>query len=325
MTTSGIVLVRRPERTNQWLVTTAIGGEYFGRWEESAKVYWELYARKHDYGIAVVTNALNHEDEPDRDGAWQKLLAPRALRLMLGHDVRCALWDTDLIPSPVAPAIFDAVPIGQIGVVSQEHELPGDADVLRKRIAFMRNRHLDPDFPLWSSLNGTPSQRFQWAGLPRYADMFCSGMFVIDTESHAELLATWFRDAPESPEYKSFGSEELWLNVKAQESELCVWLPYEWQALWIFEVAANYPFLYSTNVTPEVATWCFASTLMRNHIVHLAGRWESSLLLGHGPAFPGEQNLVSLMEALSAHEQSAREAIPRGKIQPSRATKSERS
>lgn len=141
-------------------------------------------------------------------------------------------------------------------------------------------------------------------------------MFVIDTESHAELLATWFRDAPETQEYRSFGSEELWLNAKAQESKLCAWLPYKWQALWIFEVAALYPFLYSTEVAPEVASWCFASSLMRNHIVHLAGRWESSLLSGHGPSFPGEQNLDSLMEALSAHECSSGEAIPRGKIQP---------
>lgn len=315
---SSISLIRQCSGTDQWLVTTAIGGNYFAEWEQWARPFWEHYAERHGYGIAVVTGDINHDQEQVLDGSWQKLLAPRALRMMLGRDVRCAMWDTDLIPSPVAPAIFSVVPDGRVGVVSMERNLPfGDPGSLRKRIAFLRGRCMSADFPLWSALNATPEQRFEWAGLPSNRDFFCAGMFVVDTAAHADLLADWYRQAPTTEEYASFGSEQLWLNAKAQEAQLCEWLPYEWQALWMFEVAALYPFLYAESVSAELAQWCFAASLMRNHIVHLAGRWETSLLDNGGPVFPNVDDLCRLLEELADHEMTPQSATPLGKIYPS--------
>ncbi len=302
--------------TDRWLVTTAIGGDYRAKWEQWAQPFWVRYAERHGFGIAVVTHNLFRPDEPQLNGSWQKLLAPRALRELLGRDVSCAMWDTDLLPSPVAPSIFDVVSRGRIGVVSQEHGLPGDAEQLRKRIAFLRQRYLDGDFPLWSALNASPQQRFLWAGLPAKSDFFCAGMYVVDTASHADLMVDWYLNAPTTLDYQSFSSDEIWFNVMAQTAGICEWLPYEWHALWIFEVAALYPFLYAPEVNPEVAGWCLASSLTRNHIVHLAGRWESLLLEGLPPTYPGVPDTIELIEMMNRHEASAETPVPLGKRQP---------
>ncbi len=317
MSDGPVQIVRGSSGTERWLLTTAIGGDYFERWSATVRPFWEDYADRNGLGVAVAVGDLFGSDEPELNGSWQKMLAPRAIRDLLGHDVRCALIDTDLLMAGNARCVFDALPVGQIGVVSQERALPMPVERLRRRIALLRRRFVDPTFPLTSILNATPRQLFEWSGLPAFDDYFCAGMFVVDTDAHADVFTGWYRDAPQDDQYDQVGAwEEVWLNACIQSRDDVVWLDYSWHALWVYEVAALYPFLYADDCPSEVAQWCLASSLLRNDFVHLAGRWESGLLEGSGPALPSVTGLQELAATLGAHERTVSEAVMRGKLAP---------
>jgi hypothetical protein len=303
--------------SDRWLLTTAIGGDYFQRWSSHVEPSWRRYAEEHGLGIAVVTEDLFRGEEPALNGAWQKMLAPRELRHVLARDVRCALLDTDLFVAAGAASVFDEVPKGQIAVVSETRNLPLPIGQLRNRIALLRHHFLDPDFPLNSILNATPEQVFEWAGLTPFDDYFCAGMFIVDTEHHAEALAEAYRTAPQGDDYHGIGSwEEVWLNHWVQSRRDVTWLDYRWHALWILEVAAHYPFLYAKEASEELARWCLGASLLRNEFVHLAGRWESALLGDAFAEFPGVEDVPGFMDEVRRHQRSPSEAVQRGRLLP---------
>ena len=306
------------ETAENWLVTTAIGGDYFQRWEDFARDTWLRYARRHGLGIAVAVFDLAEYDEPCLNGAWQKLLAMRSLREVLDRDVRCAIVDTDVLMGDGAPDVFCAVAPGKVGIVSQVQGIPMELSRMNNRIAYLRATFIDPEFPLVSLLNASPSQLFEWAGLsPVLEDYACSGVIVADTESHAEKFARWYSEAPKTPEYLALGDwEQTYLNHRIQQLPEVQWMPYEWQALWVFEVAAYYPFLYSQDCPRDVAQWCLSASLSRNNFVHMAGRWESALLGQRGPLWPSVSDAEVFLRRLREHEESEVTAFMRGKILP---------
>ena len=112
-----ITVVFGSQDSDNWLLTTAIGGDYYDRWADTALPYWLAYAERHSLGVAVAVGDLFRADEPNLNGSWQKMLAPRALREALGKDVRVALIDTDVLMSGQARCIFDHAPIGNIAVI----------------------------------------------------------------------------------------------------------------------------------------------------------------------------------------------------------------
>lgn len=318
MGSSGISIVASPNESDNWILTTVIGSEYFRRWEILAKESWLRYCSKFDIGIAVVRSEIREPHEPNLNGAWQKMLGPRALRDHLGCDVRCLLLDSDIIVSEHAENIFEVIPPGMIGVVSQEFGVPLDrsADV-RKRMAFLRRNLLDPKFPLESSLLSSPADRASWAGLPTLDDYFCSGLVMTDTANHAELFSDWYKMAPQDDSYSKVDwGEELWLNSCVAARDDVVWLEYKWQALWAFEVAAYYPFVYSEHCGDEIASWCLAASLLRSNFLHLAGSWETSLLRSLGPTLPGGLDFASFAEHLSNWESKKVSARVAGELKP---------
>jgi hypothetical protein len=319
MDEGAIQIVGGDASSDRWLLTTAIGGDYFERWSARVKPSWDRYAKEHRLGIAVAVADLFEGGEPALNGSWQKMLVPRALRRLLDRDVRCALLDTDLFVAPGAANIFDELPTGYIGVVSETNRLPLPIEELRNRIALLRREFLDSDFPLSSILNATPRQVFEWAGLSPFDDYFCAGMFIIDTEHHADALAEAYLAAPQGDSYHDIGAwEEVWLNHWVQSRDDVFWLDYRWHALWILEVAAHYPFLYAAEEYEELARWCLAASLMRNEFVHLAGRWESALLGEARAGFPAVDDAATFMEQVRRHQRSSVEAIQRGTLLPPR-------
>ena len=53
------------------------------------------------------------------------------------------------------------------------------------------------------------------------------------------------------------------------------WLPYEFQAIWNYEVALNYPFLFHENYK-KILKDCVISTLFRVDMLHFAGSWPEN-------------------------------------------------
>lgn len=304
-----------------WLVSTAIGGDYFQNWEEGFSGHWFRYADRYGLGIAIAVEDLSSAEEPQLNGSWQKLLAVESLSRTLGGPVRCALIDTDVLISPLADDVFLAVPPGHIGVVSQVNGLPMEFRRLSNRIAFLRREFIYHDFPLNSLLNATPRQVFEWAGLhPAMDDFACAGVIVCDSASHGELFEEWYREAPSDESYLAIGDwEQTYVNHRIQQRPDVRWLDYSWQALWMYEVAAHYPFLYSPAVEPEVVQWCLTASLLKHHFLHLAGRWEKAPDTRSVPRLPEVAEMEDLILRLRSQDHASEPAQMRGKILPSHA------
>jgi len=301
-----------------WLVSTAISGDYFERWEDGFSALWFDYANRHNLGIAIAVQNLHSAGGPQLNGAWQKLLAVESLARELGRPLRCALIDSDVLISPLADNIFEAVREGRIGIVSRARDMPMELRRVTNRIAFYRREFMEPNFPLNSLLNATPRQIFEWAGLePAMDDFACTGVLVCDSVSHAELFQKWYEAAPSDERYHAIGDwEQTYVNHQIQQRPDIQWLDYSWQAIWMFEAAENYPFLYSSSVEQDVLRWCVTSSLLKHQFLHLAGRWEATPDARSLPALPEVSDMSEFIERLRVQAGASEPAQMRGKLAP---------
>lgn len=305
-------------RAENWIVSTAISGDYFERWEDGFAALWFDYAKRHDLGIAVAVEDLYGAGDPPLNGAWQKLLAVDALSRELGRPLRCALIDSDVLISPLAQNIFHAVDAGRIGVVSKVCGTPMEFRRVTNRTALYRREYIDASFPLNSLLNASPRQVFEWAGLGGAADDFaCTGVIVCDSASHGDVFRRWYEEAPSDEEYHAIGDwEQTYVNFQIQQRPDVQWIDYSWQAIWMVEVAVHYPFLYASMVEPEVLQWCVTSALLKHQFLHLAGRWETIPDARSIPVLPQIAEMAEFIERLRTQDQASEPAQMRGKLSP---------
>ena len=70
------------------------------------------------------------------------------------------------------------------------------------------------------------------------------------------------------------------LNYLIQANGIAQWLDYRFQALWVYEVAWNYPFLFSVDPelpeARELIRVSIEASLWKNHFLHFAGSWDES-------------------------------------------------
>lgn len=303
------------EATDRVIVTTAIGEGYFQRWKRFSLESWKRYSARTGVGIAVITKLPTGSGvSRGLNGAWAKLLAPSLVSLSFPSVSRFCLLDTDILISDLAPDIFDAVPPGRFGVVSLERT-PMPRGEVRKRVAFLRHHFYSSKYPLDSVLHATPRQVFEQHGLPGHDDYFCSGLVVLD-HNHLPLLRRWLEEVDLQAASASFAWEQPFLNHWVQEHEP-VWLPYSFQAIWVFEMAWKYPFLYhlgSELSQSDLTAMCLEANLLENHFLHFAGSWFESL------AWECElESRIGLADLSSEYGDYLKEQVegtPRGKILP---------
>jgi hypothetical protein len=265
------------EDTKNVLVTTAIGKTYLRDWEQFSLPSWQKYAEKYQLGIACVTEDLLEKDDPHyKNGSWQKLLAPSAVLDEFPQVERFCLLDTDIQIGPFAPDIFANAPEGVYSVVSQLKGLPFPLDEVLRRMAFFRNHFYSNSYPLDSFLLGDVFDEFRDLGLTPPEDYFCAGLMVLD-RNHVEQMRGWFYEVKESQNFHGWEQTHLNFWIQSQDHH---WLPYEYQALWNYEMAWKYPYLYSAALeTPnrEEVRAGVESSLWNNHFLHFAGSWYESL------------------------------------------------
>ena len=264
--------------TKDVIVTTAVGRDYFENWKKNSLPSWEKYARKNPIGIIVILSRLIHGPESEiKNAAWDKLLAPQRISEVFSSIERICLLDTDILISALAPNVFECSTPGSYSVVSQEKNLPFPIKDVRSRIALLRREFYDSSYPLDSILQATAEELFQLQGLPSHSDYFCSGLIVLDHTLFEDLqrchASVSLRDVKSSVAW-----EEPYVNHWIQ-SRSHSWMPYEFQAIWIFEMAWNHPYLYargdSLSDNQEVAE-VVSSVLLNRHFLHFAGSWHES-------------------------------------------------
>jgi len=311
------LVLNMSSKTSCALVTTAIGDKYMQDWTNFSKPLWEKYAERHSVAIIVVTEDLISRDSDNwKNGSWQKLLLPQMVTKLFPNISRICILDTDVIMNPLAPNIFDFAPPDHFSVVSLESKTPYPIDEVKRRIAFFRHNYYSRDYPLESLLFASSEETMTMHGLPTVNQSFCSGLFVADTKQ-ANLMSDWFYSVTNSEVASSVAWEQPYLNNWIQ-NQPHHWLPYEFQAIWNYEMAWKYPYLYGSKDTlanSQTARDCVESSLWTNHFLHFAGSWFESqarfntgLLLGNRPLGSFEQ-FMNYMETPVTGK-------PKGKILP---------
>lgn len=264
--------------TRKALVTTAVGGAYFENWQTRSFPSWKRYALAHDIGIIVLQERLGvGEDLVSKNASWDKLLAPELVETLFPQLATLCLLDTDVVIGPFAPDVFLQHKEGFYGVVSQERGLPFPIAQVRRRIAALRKRYYDSEFPIDSVLQASPKRIFEEHGLRSHSDYFCAGVIMLDRSQFSDLASCYRSVSPDATS-RSVAWEEPFVNDWVQ-SRAHHWLPYEFQSIWLFEMAWSYPFLYEhreTVIDARGAREALAATLLNRHFVHFAGSWFES-------------------------------------------------
>lgn len=299
------------------IVTIATGGEFLTHWEKNSRAGWEQYCRRHGLGLIVFDEELF-----DREAAgwkkvhWQKTLIAKALRRADAKVNNVCFLDTDILISPTAPNIFDGYDPTTFGLVSLRRRLPFPYEEVLRRMAFLRHHYYDSNYPLDSALFMSLDQLYGFHNLPVQDDEACTGVILFNVNNHAELMESWFHKYDSDIQSITNGGEQTHLNYEIQRLGRVTWLDYRFQAIWAFEMAWKYPFLYSEwrNDEPLVRS-CIEASLYQNHFLHFAGYWHESQMWKIGGFFEDEKQAV-LMQAYNDYLDSPVTGIPQGIIRP---------
>ena len=270
-------IIKKSNLSNNYIVTIAIGKNYQEDLKNFSLPTWIRYCERHDIGIIVFTDHLvKNESKNWKKANWQKLLIGDKLENINIKIENICFLDVDILINHFAPNIFEFYDVSTFGLVSQFQNTPYPIFETQKRIAYYRHNFYSKNYPLDSALFMTPRDIFDHMGLSKFDNYACTGVFLFNIKNHSKLMKSWFDKYPSCTRSLT-GGEEPHLNWEIQNYGKITWLNYKFQAIWIFEQAWNYPFLYSDYAkNNKVIKCCIETSITNNYFLHFAGSWYES-------------------------------------------------
>jgi len=309
-----------PGKSGNVLATIAIGDAYLKPFMEYAFPTWEMYCKRHDLGLILFDDHLIEATHPKwKNPFWQKLLIPKVIADSgLKIENICHL-DTDILVNPTAPNIFENHDPQKVGLISQMQRLPYERHDILRRIAFLRNRYLSSRYPLDSILFASIDNLYKFSSLVTQPDIACTGVFIFNPKFHTEVFVNFFNEFDETVITPDSGGEELHFNYLVQSQGLDEWLDYKFQAVWIYEVAWKYPFLYGeTKLNLDIVGRCIESSLFTNYFLHFAGPWHESQFWKQVKIFSDTESLA-MFDDFNEYMKIPVTGSPKGLIKPTAA------
>ena len=276
------------------LATIAIGEQYLQPFMKYAYHTWEMYCHRHDLGLILFDDHLIAKSDPNwKNPYWQKfLIGDNLAKQNLGVSNVCCM-DTDILISPLAPNIFANRNESKVGLVSLRQNLAYPYDLSLRRMAFLRNRFYDANYPLDSSLFVSLDGLYGMVGLDTQDDEACSGVFVFSCQNHGMLLKNYYLNFGQSVMERDGGGEQIFLNHFVQSEGLVEWIEYGFQAMWTYEMANKYPFLYSDHrENLGLIKQCIEASLFTNYFLHFAGSWHEGKMWEQVKVFNTPESLA---------------------------------
>ena len=315
-----ILVEPKPESAGgarNWLSNVAIGEAHLAEWERYAKDSLVAYAERYGLGLAVFTDHLDPIETDRPHPAWEKLLVGRAFEKVDPEAHGVLFLDTDVVANPLTGRnVFEAWDPEKVGMVSQRSQMPYEYFDTAKRICFLRNRFITSEYPLNSSFLFDLEQVYGFEGFPEQAEECCTGFFVLSPARHGELLADVY-DRYREDQVETLALEQTHLNYCVQKNGLLQAMDYEFQVIWVYEMAQKFPFLYRPQFreNDSLVLECVGASLLSSTFLHFAGRWNESGTMKYGPQFLSsgwEKSLPDLAEYLQAEVRG----VARGMINP---------
>jgi hypothetical protein len=299
------------------IATIAIGETYYTAWEKCALPGWIEYCERNGLGLVVFDQDLISSDEKEwKKATWQKMLIGETL-IKAGIDANniCYL-DSDILINPIAPNIFNNYDPTTIGLTSIRRNLPFPLDEVLRRLAFLRHTYYDNSYPLDSALFMSLEQLYGYHGLAVQADEACMGLIVFNVGHHTQLMRGWFDKYDRNVQSVTNGGDQTHVNYEIQSWGRVSWLDYKFQAIWPYEMAWKYPFLYDygrEDVT--LIRKCIEAALYQNHFLHFAGAWHESDMWKLGGFLSSDAEKTRLAEYRS-YRQRPLTGMPVGMVKP---------
>ena len=306
-----------PGKSGNVLATIAIGEQYLQPFMKYAYHTWEMYCRRHDLGLILFDDHLiAKSDQNWKNPYWQKFLIGDYLsNQKLGIRSVCCL-DTDILISPLAPNIFENRDETKVGLVSLRKNLAYPYEGSLRRMAFLRNRYFDQSYPLDSSLFVSIDGLYEMIGLDSQDDEACSGVFVFNCELHGANMSKFFNSFDKSVMDRDGGGEQIFLNHFVQSKGLVEWLEYRFQAMWTYEMANKYPFLYKDKDQDlSLIKKCIEASLFTNYFLHFAGSWHEGKMWEQVKVFDTPDSL-EMFSAFGEYMKTPVYGKPLGAIKP---------
>ena len=281
----------KPSKSKNILATIAIGDEYYQSWLKNASPSWKKYCIQHDLGLVVFDKDLiSDKDKFWKKATWQKMLIAETLRnSSLSVNNVCYL-DTDILINYKSPNIFDDYKSDTIGLVSLVKNMPFPIEESRRKVSFLRHQHYDKKYPLDSAILMSSEKIYAYHNLPVQDDFACMGLIVFNVDNHSELMRNWFNKYDKNVESITNGGDQSHINYEILSWGNITWFDYKFQALWIYEMAMKYPFLYNYGRNKEkLIRECIEASLMTNYFLHVAGLWHESEMWKLGDVFESKK------------------------------------
>ena len=261
------------------IATLCVGERLQHRFRQAFLPTWENYCQRHKLELVVLEGPIDSSPRArGRSPAWQKCLVHQA-DVLGGYD-RIAWLDADIVVSPEAPNVFDAVPADFIGAVD-DHATPS-AD--EHRLVTERA------YQLWTS-QGIAVKRCEsssdWYHMRQIQcdspHVVQTGMFVFSPHAHGAILERAYNL------YDDLGDDALNHEMGALSYEMIrsghvFWLPAKFNMMWICYQLLHYPFLENPRMIPgrlpisikrKIAEYmrgpCVRTALRNNYFLHFSG------------------------------------------------------
>ena len=271
-------IIIEPGLSGNIIATIAIGETYFNQWEKNALPTWRKYCEKYQLGLLVFDEDLIDKADPFwKKATWQKMLMGNYLQQRISKVTNVCYIDSDFLINYYGPNIFDFYDPSTIGLVSQYANMPYAETDVKRRIAFFRHNYYDEKYPLDSALFMSLKQIFEHHNLPVQNNYACAGLIVFNVQNHSVMMKSWFEKYTKEVQSITGGGDECHFNFEVQNWGQITWLDYKFQALWTYEMAWKYPFLYSSGrYNTELIRECIEASLFTNVFLHFAGSWYES-------------------------------------------------
>jgi len=311
------IVAYNSKKSSRALVTLAIGELHLKRWEKFALPSWKIYADKHDLRILVVREHLIEKESTYwKKPTWQKLLIPFNLQQEFPSVAQMCYLDSDILINPFAPSIFKNTTDMKISSVSLRKNLPFQRDLVLKKLAFLRRKHTDHSYPLDSALFISLDDLYHYHNLPPQNDEFCAGVLLLNVREFSEIMSDWFFKYDSNIKSITNNGDQTHINYHTIAGGYFNQLDYKWQAIWSYEIAWRFPFLFNPEFIEEkLVRECIKNILFDNYFLHFASNWTEANLWTSSVIEFTEKEIESQNNFL-IYSQKPTTGIPLGYLKP---------
>lgn len=269
---------------NKAICLTAIGKEFLFDFKKISLPHFESYAKKYGLGLLLLQDYLQdksklnfpYNERPN----LQRLLFPNFIKENYTQYKYLCDIDIDCLPGPVARNIFDFTDFQNKKNIYLTKPTPSSfsREDIGKRLSVLRNIYQDNKFPLDSLLSGSDDDEKKIYNLNFEGSIATVGTCL----AQIDVMSECFLEVYDLIKYNFSGYLQHYTNKVIRANGDIKWLPYEFQAIWNFEVALNYPFLFSPKYS-ELSFECIMQSLLRVDMLHFAGNWRENSAFKLGP------------------------------------------